>query len=76
MFNKKLKEHLMMLKHENDTLWDKVNDYSWKQERQEKEVEGLNKVIEAQATIIEAFAEYIISLDKQKEKGKKNVKKA
>lgn len=76
MFNKKLKEQMMMLKHENDTLWDKVNDYSWKQERQEKEVEGLNKVIEAQATIIEAFAEYIINLDKLKEKGKKNVKKA
>lgn len=74
MFNKKLKEQLMMLKHENDTLWDKVNDYSWKQERQEKEVEGLNKVIEAQATIIEAFAEYIISLDKPKKKGVKNGK--
>ena len=74
MFNKKLKEEIAKLKKEKESLWNDINDFSWKQEKQEKEMEHLNRVIEAQATIIEAFAEYIISLDKPKKKGKKNGK--
>lgn len=74
MFNKKLKEEIAKLKKANESLWNKLNDYSWEQERKEKEIEYLNRVIEAQAVILKEFSEYIISLDKPKKKGKKNGK--
>ena len=67
MFNKKLKERIKILE----------SDLSVLEERQQRQLEtigSLNEIISAQATILEAFSDYIISLDKPKKKGKKNGK--
>lgn len=69
MFNKKLKERIKTLE----------SDLSVLEERQQRQLEtigSLNEVISAQATILTVFSDYIISLDKPKKKGKKNVKKS